>query len=255
MTRFVTLRTVFALILREMTTTYGRSPGGYVWAIIQPVAIIALLAAVFSYALRAPSLGTSFLLFYATGILPLRLFQDLSGSIGGAIQANRALMSYPRVTFVDVILARAILSVLTQVMVNVVVLAGIFWIDGIRTSLDFTPILQAYGICVALAVGVGVLNCYLTFAFPVWKTVWGIVTKPLLLVSGVFYIFEDVPSAAQQILWFNPLIHITGLARQGFYGAYHPGYINLLFVASFAIVPLFFGVLLLSRFNKDALFK
>ena len=32
-TRFATLRTITALILREMATTYGRSPGGYVWAI------------------------------------------------------------------------------------------------------------------------------------------------------------------------------------------------------------------------------
>ena len=27
--RFATLRTVLALMLREMATTYGRSPGGY----------------------------------------------------------------------------------------------------------------------------------------------------------------------------------------------------------------------------------
>ena len=29
---FPTLRTVVALILREMVTTYGRNPGGYAWA-------------------------------------------------------------------------------------------------------------------------------------------------------------------------------------------------------------------------------
>lgn len=34
---FATFRTVMAMVLREMTATYGRTPGGYIWAIIEPV--------------------------------------------------------------------------------------------------------------------------------------------------------------------------------------------------------------------------
>ena len=70
--RFV--RTILALILREMSTTYGRSAGGYIWAVLEPAAGIALLAFAFSLALRAPSLGTNFALFYATGYLPFMLY-------------------------------------------------------------------------------------------------------------------------------------------------------------------------------------
>ena len=41
--RFRTARAVTALVIREMTTTYGRSPGGYLWAVAQPVALIVVL--------------------------------------------------------------------------------------------------------------------------------------------------------------------------------------------------------------------
>ena len=71
--RFV--RTILALILREMSTTYGRSAGGYIWAVLEPAAGIALLAFAFSLALRAPSLGTNFALFcYNTYLYALFLF-------------------------------------------------------------------------------------------------------------------------------------------------------------------------------------
>ena len=40
------LRVVFALIIREMSTTYGRSAGGYIWAILEPVGAIALMSLV-----------------------------------------------------------------------------------------------------------------------------------------------------------------------------------------------------------------
>ena len=44
--RFATVRTSVALMLREMVTTYGRSPGGYIWAVVEPVAAATALRAV-----------------------------------------------------------------------------------------------------------------------------------------------------------------------------------------------------------------
>ena len=79
--RYRTLRTIVALVLREMTTSYGRSPGGYLWAVVQPVGMIVMLSVAFSLLLRSPSLGTSFILFYSTGILPLRVYQEVAGSV------------------------------------------------------------------------------------------------------------------------------------------------------------------------------
>ena len=248
-------RVVGALLLREMSTTYGRTPGGYLWAILQPVAMIALLTVAFSFILRAPSLGTSFVLFYATGFLPLRMFQDVSNAVGNAVQFNLAMMAYPRVTFVDVLAARAILSVLTQIMVTAVVLWGVFTIETIRVILDFRPILMANAYAIFLAIGVGTLNAYLSFSFPVWKTIWSILTRPLLLISGVFYIYEDLPFFAREILWYNPLVHITGMMREGFYATYDPAYISQIYLGIFGALPLVFGMLLLFRFCKDAIYK
>ncbi|MCX7288621.1 MAG: hypothetical protein NTW20_13985 [Rhodobacterales bacterium] len=68
---FRTSRSVVALMLREMSTTYGRSPGGYLWVILEPVGGIALLSLVLTFGLRvkSPGLGINFPLFYATGVL------------------------------------------------------------------------------------------------------------------------------------------------------------------------------------------
>lgn len=113
-TRFTTMRAVMALILREISTTYGRSPGGYVWAVLEPAADIALLTAIFSIGFRHPPLGTNFSFFYAGGMLPFLMFVDISGKIGQTIQFSRTLLNYPRVTFVDAILDRLISNSLTH---------------------------------------------------------------------------------------------------------------------------------------------
>ncbi|WP_368484144.1 ABC transporter permease [Phaeobacter sp. HF9A] len=244
-----------ALILREMSTSYGRTPGGYLWAILQPLAVIAVLTLAFSMMLRSPSLGTSFLLFYATGFLVLRMFQEVSGAVGWAIGFNQALLAYPRVTYVDTLIARAILAVLTQIMVSVIVFATVFTIEDIRIIMDFKPILQTFGAVVLLAVGIGTFNAYASFSFPLYKTAWNVATRPLMLASAIFYTYDDLPTFAQNILWFNPLIHLTGLMRTGFYASYEPTYISLTYVCLVGAVPLFFGVLLLRRYTRDILYK
>jgi capsular polysaccharide transport system permease protein len=252
--RYKTTRAVTALILREMTTTYGRSPGGYFWAIAQPIALITAVSLAFSLLLRSPPLGTNFMMFYATGLLPLRMFQTLSNNIGSALQFSKPLMGYPRVTFVDTIIARAILTALTQIVVAFIIFGSIWIWAGTNNILNFEIILLAYVVVITLGLGIGILNCFLFTLLPVWRIVWGIVTGPLILISAVLYIIEDMPVSAQNFLWYNPLVHCTGLARMGFFSTYSPSYINIPFVMVCSIVPAFFGVLMLRRYGRSILY-
>jgi len=219
---FATFRAIFALMLREMSTTYGRSPGGYVWAILEPAAGIALLTAIFSAGFRNPPLGTSFSFFYAGGMLPLLMYIDVSNKVGQSIQFSRALLAYPRVTFIDALLGRLFLNFMTQIMVHVVVLSFILLVLQPDTTLNFVKIFQAYLLCFLFAAGVGTLNSFLTLAYPIWQTAWAVLNRPMFLVSCIFFIFEIVPEPYSDFLWYNPMVHIVGQMRDGYYPFYQP---------------------------------
>ena len=115
--KFRSGRTILALMLREMATTYGKSPGGYLWAVLEPVAALAMFSLGFSIMFSAPPIGNSFPMFYATGFLPFTLFNNTANKIAGAITFSRALLAYPVVTFLDALIARFLLNVLTELMV------------------------------------------------------------------------------------------------------------------------------------------
>lgn len=252
--RYRTARAITALIIREMITTYGRSPGGYFWAVAQPVALIAVLTLAFSLMLRSPPLGTNFTLFYASGILPMRMFQILTTNVGGALQFSKPLMGYPRVTFIDAILGRVILAVLTQFIVALIILGGIsLWVES-GDTVSFDVLIEAYALVVLLGTGIGMLNCFLFTLLPVWRVLWGIATGPLLLLSAVLYLFEDLPLYAQNYLWYNPMVHVTGLSRMGFYATYNPSYISAAYVAACGLIPAFFGILMLRKYGRSILY-
>lgn len=251
--RFATFRAVSALILREMATRYGRSPGGYLWAILEPLGAILILAMGMSVIVRIPPMGNSFILFFATAFLPFSLYLNVSGMVARSINFSRALLFYPAVTWVDAVLARFLLNTLTGVLVMLILFSGLFIATDISAIPNITPILQAVILAALLGLSVGIVNCVLFGLFPVWEQIWSIATRPLFLISGVFFLYEDLPTTVQNILWYNPVIHITGLMRQGFYTTYTADYVTVSFVAIVSLILLFFGVLLMGRFHRDIL--
>ncbi|MGC1494896.1 MAG: ABC transporter permease [Sulfitobacter sp.] len=252
---FATPRAIAALMLREMTTTYGRSPGGYAWAVLEPAAGIALLTLIFSAGFRAPPLGTSFALFYAAGILPLFGYMEVSAKLSQTIQFSRALLAYPRITFLDAIIARLLLNFLTQMMVHFVVITFIIIVMKPTTTIDFTKVFQAYLLVFMLATGIGTLNSFLTVAYPIWQTAWAVLNRPLFLVSCIFFIFESVPQPYNNYLWYNPLVHIIGLMRDGYYPFYQPTYVSIAYPVAISAVTFMSGLFLLNRYHRDILDK
>jgi len=242
-----------ALMLREMSSTYGRSPGGYLWAILEPLGAVTLLSLAFSLILKTPPLGTNFILFYATGYLPFMLYQSVSATVARSIRFSKPLLFYPSVTWLDSVIARFTLNTLTQIMAGFILLAAIIMVADTHTVLDIQPILLAICLAAILGLGIGAMNCLLMGLFPVWEMIWSIVSRPLFLASGILFLYEDMPPLVQDILWYNPLIHIIGLFREGIYSLYNPIYISPVFVLGLSLIHLALALLLLRRHHQDIL--
>jgi capsular polysaccharide transport system permease protein len=241
------LRVLFALIVREMNAKFGRSVGGYLWAIAEPLGGIVLLAVAFSLALRLPPIGTSFLFFYATGIVPFTLYSKIANSAANAVRANRGLLSYSVVRPLDAVLAGALLELLTMSVVALLLFTGIIIIDDVAVNFEPIRVVNAFAMAGLLGLGIGTLNSVLFGFFPTWKNIWGVLTRPLFLISGIFFTFNSAPPALQEVLWFNPLIHVIGEMRSGFYGSYQADYVSPMYVCGLALALLVVGAWLLRR--------
>ena len=251
--RFAPARTILALVLREMSTRYGKNPGGYAWALFEPLGAILILGIGFSLLLRSPPLGNNFIFFYATGYLPFSLYLNVSGTMSRALSFSRPLLMYPAVTWIDALVARFVLNTITNILIAYILLGALMAITDTQTVLSMQPIVIAMALAALLGAGVGTMNCLLMGLFPVWSIIWSILTRPLFLMSGIILLYEQLPTVARDILWYNPLMHITGLMRQGFFPMYAPQYLSLSFVVFVSMILLALGLLLLRRHNKNIL--
>lgn len=240
-------RILAALVIREMCARFGRSIGGYVWAIAEPAGGILLLAIAFSFVSHKPPIGSSFMLFYATGIVPFMMYNTVANSTMLSIRANRGLLTYPVVTALDTILARCLLDTLTYCVIGAILLPAIILFDSAPTNIDPATIALAAAMACALGLGVGTLNCVLIGFFPTWQNVWAMINRPLFVVSGVLFSFDTLPTDLRNLLWFNPVAHVIGTMREGIYGVGGEGFVSLPYLLGTAMTLFVCGAFLLRR--------
>lgn len=253
--RMRSARTIIALMLREMATTYGRSAMGYLWAIVEPVAALTLLSLVFGALFRSPALGTNFPLFFASGYLLFHIYIDISNKVAQSVQYSRPLLEFPAVTPVDTIIARFLVNFLTHLVVIAIILAGIVVLYDLHQIMDLHTLVGALLLSGFFAMSVGTFNCYLFIAFPSYVQIWAILNRPMFILSGIFYLFESVPQPFRDVLWYNPMIHVIGLARSGIFPTYEASYVSVPYVVGLSLILLMTGLHIMRRYLRSAMHR
>ncbi len=238
-------RVIQALIIRETRTRFGDAKLGYGWALLEPILHITMLSAIFSLMMQGrPPIGTHFFIFYFTGLIPYLLFVHTSSAMSHAVTSNGALLQLPLVTTFDVIAARGLLEIITDVIVAVILLAG-FGFIGLEAAPDdlWMPSMALLATAI-LGCGIGFINAVLTVRYRSWDKIWPQITRLLYFFSGIFYVPGMMPDWARDALVWNPLLHAVDWFRAGFYAAYQPHWLDRSYLVILAILLLLCGLAL-----------
>lgn len=238
------LRVVAALVIREMQARFGSKPGGYAWAIVEPLAYVATMTIIFSAFARVPALGSDFALFFASGYLPFSFYQGMSTFVAGAIRANKNLFSYPVVSPIDATVARYILQLVTSVVVTIVVMLLCTSEGSHLHQLDMGLAVEAAAMASLMGLGVGMMNIALFERFHLYENIFSIINRPMFMLSGVFLLPDSMPGPIYHGLMWNPLVHIVMWFRRAIYPEYAAAGLDKLFVVKFTSLILMIGLYL-----------
>ena len=214
-------RILGALVIRETRASFGKSQLGYLWEIITPAGGMVVLVIIFTALGRKPPFGESLALFFATGILTLYFFRKLSSNMMNAFTANKALLTYPPIKETDTLFARAILVTLTYVLIMAVFYGGLIALGMAGPPHRPEVVAEAFLATAAFGFGVGMFNAFVLTFWTSWSNVYGVLTRPLFFISGIFYVPSYMPPHLIAILEWNPVVHLVEWVRVGYYPNYH----------------------------------
>lgn len=230
------IRVTAALIIRETAARYGNKPGGYVWAIVDPLAHVFMMTILYSAIARMPPLGTDFALFFATGYMPFSAYQGMSAFVAAAVRANKNLFNYPIVAPIDAVVSRYILQLMTSILVTILIFAICTSEMKHFRDLNMWIAVSSFTVATLLGLAVGMMNIPLFNDYPLYEKIFALINRPLFLLSGVLILPDSMPRPIHDFLLWNPLVHIVMWFRTGIYSNYRATGLDLDYALKWTVV-------------------
>ncbi len=241
----ISATTIYALLLREAVTRYGRRSAGYVWSLIEPLLQLTVMLTVFGFIGRSPAVGESLVVFFITGIMPLMSFRNAINRGARAITSNRSLMNYPQVRAFEIITARVLLELLTSAMVVFIIalftkaffaLPFTAWVDN---PLELEGALLVLAL---LCYGAGFLSAQIGRFFNQWSDLTRALGRLLFFTSGVWYTLDTLPAGLRKYVAYNPLAQVIEWIRDAAIPGFESQHVSAFYPIAFAVVCLVIGL-------------
>lgn len=237
------LGVIYALILRDMRTRFGRSHVSYLIAIAWPFVHLLVLVSIMAFVNRLAPIGGDPAVFVTSGVLAYILCLYPARAMGMALDMNRSLFLFPVVKAFDVIAARAIIEFITSFIVVILI-----FITAALAGVDLQPLdnsIFASGVVATIyfSISLGMLNVVLSSIFRMWNIVFIFTMLLLYGTSGIFILPSSLPSTMREVMWYNPLLHAIEWIRSGYYDGYGDDMLSKSYFLGIATVCLLFGLL------------
>jgi ABC-type polysaccharide/polyol phosphate export permease len=235
-------RVIWALILREILTRFGRRNLGFLWLFLEPAIFIVAFAAIFS-AMRAGAVtDISITAFLLTGYGTVLLWRNMAGRCIRAMAPNLPLLYHHQVRPLDVYIARMALDA-AGATISFILLAFVFYRLGLAEAPhDVLKVLIGWALVMWYGAALGLLLGPLSERSELIEKIWLPLSIVLMLTSGAFFMLEAMPPQMRDVfLWFPP-INCVEYLREGYFGPGHTFYYDLGYVALFNAVLMLIGL-------------
>jgi lipopolysaccharide transport system permease protein len=195
---------LYFLVWRDIKLRYKQTAIGVAWAVLQPLATMAIFAVIFGHLAKIPSDGLPYAIFAFTGLLPWIYFSQAIARSGASVVSDANLIKkvyFPRL----LIPIAAILSPLVDFLISFVFLLGMVAWFGIRPGWNMLalPLFLALAMITALAAGLWLSALNVKYrdvghTLPFLIQIW-------LYASPVAYSVTLIPEKWRPVYGLNPM--------------------------------------------------
>jgi capsular polysaccharide transport system permease protein len=235
-------RVLWALMLREMATRFGTLRAGYVFALVEPASQVIVLYIVHLAIVTPTPHFIPMFIFFITGVLPWSTFSGTVRRVQGAVAANQALLMYPQVSGLDVVLGRAIVEIATMTAVLAIMAGLALVIEGGTLPQDPLMAIVVFWSAWLLGTSLGLILTVLDQFLPTLSRLLNFVLAFGFFLSGVFFTADQIPSNALPYLLWNPMLHINEMMRSAWFTVYDSQVADPVFVAITITAMLMLGL-------------
>lgn len=200
------------LVKTDFKLRYQGSVLGYVWTLLRPLALFAVLFIVFDKFLRFGRDIEHFPVYLLLGIVLWNYFVEVTSNSVNAIVGQGDLIrkiNFPKY----VIVLASSLSALINLGINLVVIAFFMWLSGVGVT-SYVLLLPIFLVeLFVFALALAFLLSALFVKFRDISYIWEVVLQAGFYATPIIYPLTLIPETASRLLLLSPLAQIIQDAR------------------------------------------
>ncbi len=214
----IQFRTLYALMMREVITRFGRDNLGALWLVAEPMIFTLGIATLWTASGASHGSSMPIIAFAVTGYSSVLLWRNCANRSLMAIESNLPLLFHRNVKVIDVFLTRIVLEV-AGATASFAILATFFTaLEWMSAPLDMLLVVFGWFMLIwfgtALALLIGAATAYSHIV----EKLWGPTAYLLFPLSGAAFMVDWLPPAAQKVVLVLPMVHGVEILRAGYFG-------------------------------------
>jgi capsular polysaccharide transport system permease protein len=245
---------IYALFLREVSVRFSAGKIGYIWIFLEPTLQILVFVSV-KMLLFGNRSNLDYAVFITTGFLAYNLFRHIVNNAMSAFKSNKGLFAYKQVKPIDTLIARLLVEVMVIGIISLVFIAIGFYFDYDMNPENLGMVLFTFVWLTIFAFGFGLFVSVIGFFFDSFVKIVKLAMMPLMFISAIFYSLVDLPTAAQEMLSLNPIVHFMELIHASYFDVLSDQFVDYTYMLVWTSVSLYMGLWLYIRLSKGIVSK
>lgn len=239
-------RIVGALIMREMTTRFGRQGLGFAWLVAEPMLFCFGVLILWSFTKPAYEHGVRLAPFVMTGYMCLILIRHLISLLSTAIPANVGLLYHRHVTALHILIARVLLEVGGATIAFMVVYVALLALGQVSLPQDYLLIYGGWIVVAWASTGLALVMTGLVMRFEVFERVVSLISYVMIPISGAFFMVAWLPPGFRHFVLFIPFVHGVEMVRAGVFGEFVETHYDMPYALAVGTILNIIGLLLVT---------
>ncbi|ELW9526875.1 ABC transporter permease [Burkholderia cenocepacia] len=230
-------RVVYALVMREIITRYGRHNLGFAWLFAEPMLFTMGVMALWSafHDSGSASHHINVMAYAMTSYSTVLVWRNTIGRCTLAVEPNASLLFHRNVRIIDLYLARIVLE-LVGITLSTIALLLIFVATGlIAPPADMLTMAIGWGFLAWYSAAMALLIGGLCEYSEMVERLWHPIAYFQLPISGAFAMASWLPPHLRNIVMIFPVPHCAELFRYGYFGDAVKPYYNIPYLATICL--------------------
>ncbi len=211
-------RVLYALLMRESITRFGRANLGALWLVAEPMIFTLGVATLWALSGLRHGTGISPVALAVTGYSSVLMWRNGVSRCGSALEQNRALLFHRNVRAIDVFAARILLEALGATASFALLALGCAYLGWMPYPVDPLKVITGWVLLAWFGAGLALLVGGATAFSGVVDKIWHPTAYLLFPLSGAAFMVAWLPQGMQRVVLWLPMVHGTEIIREGWFG-------------------------------------